>query len=206
MSVATKPTTRVIGGQDQADSDSLDNGDNRLVDLRFALAGGAIAAVTLFAGVAVVGRVSPYEGLALLQSVQPSVRFFASSVMAASATVMALMLTLLGFTYNTEWNFRATHFRRIRQISLLASASISLSVVTLMFMGLPVDEADGLRLYHHIVYYGLTAAAALLGGLMMSIVMMLQRTITGLVYIGHPSAQSDLIDSEDGASEPLESS
>lgn len=178
----------------------------RFVDIRFALAGGALAALTLFAGVAVVGQVSPYEGLVLLHSVQPSVRFFASSVMAGGTTVLALMLTLIGFTYTTDWEFREVHYRRIRQISLLASAAIGLSVVTLMFMGLPVDEADGLRLYHHFVYYALTAAAALLGGLMIAIVLMLQRTITGLVNIGHPRAESDLIETELRTDAALDSS
>lgn len=197
-------TTEQITEQEVSDRSEADD-SSRFVDLRFALAGGAIAAIGLFSGVAVVGQVSPYEGLVLLQSVQPSVLFFASSVMAAGATVMALMLTLLGFTYNTDINFRGLHYRRIRQISLLASIAIVLSVVTLMFMGLPVDEADGLRLYYHVVYYALTAMAALLGGLMIAVVMMLQRTITGLVNIGHPSASSELIEAIEHDRDELES-
>lgn len=169
---------------------------SRVVDLRFALAGGAVAAVTLFAGVAVVGGVTPYEGRELLEAVLPTIRFLASSVMAAGATVLALMLTLLGITYATEWTFRDVHFHRISQISLLASGAIGLSVVTLLFLGLPVGEADGLRLYHHVVYYGLIASASLLGGLTIAIVLMLHRSIRGLVAIGHSTGNSELIDGD----------
>ena len=182
---------------------SADKRDGRVVDLHFALAGGAVAAMALFAGVAVVGRVSPYEGLDLLDAVLPTIRFLASSVMASAATVMALMLASLGITYSTRWHYRDVHYHRIGQISLLASIAIVLSVVTLLFVGLPVGEADGLRLYHHLVYYGLTASASLLGGLTVAVVLMLHRTIRGLVAIGHSASESELIerDASAGAAE-----
>lgn len=179
------------------DGGQADGRDLRVVDLHFALAGGAVAAVAMFGGIAVVGRVTPYEGLDLLDAVLPTIRFLASSVMAAGATVLALMLTLLGITYTTRWKFRDAHYHRIGQISLLASISIVLAVVVLLFLGLPVGEADGLRLYHHIVYYGLTASASLLGGLTVAVVLMLHRTIRGLVAIGHSSAKSELIEAEE---------
>lgn len=175
---------------------------SRMIDLHFALAGGAVAAVSLFAGVAVVGGVTPYEGRELLEAVLPTLQFLTSAVMAAMATVLALMLTLLGITYTTEWTFRDVHFHRISQISLLASAAIGLSVVTLLFLGLPVGEAEGLRLYHHIVYYGLMAAASLLGGLTIAVVLMLHRSIRGLVAIGHSSGNSELINSDDPEKTP----
>lgn len=184
-------------GQDQLrDEPDLQKSGVRFMDIRFALVGGAVAALTLFGGVAIVGGVTPYESLSLINAVLPTIRFLASSVMAAGTTILALMLTLLGITYTTEWTFSHIHYRRLKQISLLASVSIVLSVVILLFLGLPVDEADGLRLYHNIVYYGLTGAASILGGLMVAIVLMLHRTISGLIAIGHPTAESELIEAE----------
>ena len=163
-------------------------------DLRFALVGGAVAALILFASVAVVGGVSPYEGLTLLRAVLPTARFLTSGVMAAGLTVLALMLTLLGISYSTEWTFRDVHYRRLGQIALLASVAIVLAVVTLVFMGLPVEEAEGLRTYHHVIYYGLIGSLSLLSGLMIAIVLMLHRTISGLIAIGHSLGNSDLIE------------
>lgn len=171
----------------------------RFVDLRFALLGGAVAALVMFAGVAAVGRVTPFVGLKLLQSVLPTIRFLASSALAAGATVMALMLTLLGLTFTSQWEFRDVHYRRISQISLLATIAILLSVVVLLFLGLPVEEADQLQTYYDIVYYALLMAASLLGGLLTAIALMLHRTIQGLVAIGHPEGDSDLIEGEHGS-------
>ncbi len=165
----------------------------RFVDLREALAGGGVAAAVLFVVVAVVGSVSPFEARGLLEASLPTIRFLASSVMASVATVMALMLTLLSLTYTSQYEFREIHFRRIRQISVLSTVTIVAAVVLLLFLGFPVNEADGLRLYYGIVYYGVTGSASLLGGLLIAIVLMLHRTIRGLVDIGHPHGESHLI-------------
>lgn len=169
----------------------------RFVDLREALIGGGVAAAVLFMVVAAVGSVSPFEAIRLLEAVLPTIRFLSSSVMAAVATVMALMLTLLSLTYSSKYEFRELHFRRIRQISVLSTVAIVASVVLLLFLGLPVGEADQLRVYYDVVYYGVTAAASILGGLLIAIVLMLHRTITGLVDIGHPAGESQLIHIED---------
>lgn len=155
-----------------------------------------MTSIALFAGVAIVGRISSYEGRVLLESILPTTRFFTAGVMASGTTVLALMLTLLGLTYATEWTFRDLHYRRISQISMLSSVSIVVSIVTLVFLGLPVEEAEGLRLYYNVIYYAVTGSASVLGGLMVAVVLMLHRTISGLVAIGNPTAESNLIEAE----------
>lgn len=166
----------------------------RFVDMRDALVGGAVAAAVLFLVVIVVGTVSSFEARRLLTSALPTIRFLASSVLAAGATIMALMLTLLSLTYSSEYKFRELHYRRIRQISILSTVSIVSSVVLLLFLGVPVEEAEQLRLYYDVVYYATTGAASVLGGLLIATVLMLYRTIAGLIDIGHPRGQSQLIE------------
>ncbi len=168
----------------------------RFVDLKWALAGGALTAATLFAGIGAVGRIGSFEALRLLESVLPTVRFLTSSVLAAGVTVLALMLTLLGLTYSTQWNFREAHYRRIVQISTLATITIVMSIGILLFLGIPLEAADRLRTYYNIVYYAVNASASIVGGMLVSTVLMLLQTIRGLVAIGHPNSQSDLIEED----------
>ncbi len=189
----TQTTTRVREENEERAAGSEGRFAQRFVDLRFALMGGAVAALVMFAGVAAAGRVTPFVGRKLLQSVLPTIRFLASSGLAAGATVMALMLTLLGLTLTSKWEFREQHFRRIRQISLLATGALLLSVIMLLFLGLPVEEAEQLQTYYDVVYYSMLVAASLLGGLLIAIALMLHRTISGLVAIGHPDGESDLV-------------
>ncbi|NNL69571.1 MAG: hypothetical protein HKO70_06380 [Acidimicrobiia bacterium] len=163
-------------------------------DAKWALVGGAVTAASLFVGVAAVGRIGSFEGLRLLESILPTVRFMASSVLTAGVTVLALMLTLIGLTFTSEWEFSETHFRRLRRIALVTTFTIVLSVVVLLFISLPIEEADTLKTYYDVAYYAVAGASSLLGGAVVAVILMLYQTISGLVAIGLPKGQSDLIE------------
>lgn len=160
--------------------------EHRLGDLKFALVGGGIAAACMFIGVAVVGAVRSHEAQVLLESVRPSLQFLSSGSLAAGATIVALMLTLLGISFSMDVDFSGVHFERIKIISLLASIAMVLSVTVLLFLLLPVAEREGSTLYNSIVYYTLIAGGAALGGISTSVALMLHRTVVGIAKIGHP--------------------
>lgn len=170
----------------------------RFSDFRWAIVGGVLTAIALFTGLAVVGNIGSFEALRLLESVLPTIRFLSSSVMAAAVTVLALMLTLLGLTYSTQWEFKDRHYRRIAQISWMATITMVLSVGILLFLGIPLEAADRLRTYYNVIYYALTVAGAVIGGLIVTTVLLLMQTIRGLVAIGHPEGTSDLIEDPAG--------
>ncbi len=155
--------------------------------------GGVFAAVMLFAGGAAVGRVGSVESIRLLEGTLPTVRFLASSILAAGVTVLALILTLIGLTFSTEWRFSEVHFRRVAKISTLTTVMIVLSIAILIFIGLPLEESEELLRYYNLVYYAIMGASAVLGGVLVSVILMLHQTINGLIAIERPERESDLI-------------
>lgn len=167
----------------------------RLGEFRWAMVGGVLAAIGLFAGVAAVGRIGSFEALGLLESILPTVRFLASTIVGASVTVLALMLTVLGLTYSTEWEFRPAHFLRLRQIAGLTTLNIVVSLGLLLLIGIPLEAADHLRTYYNAIYYVVIGTGAVTAGILVATVLLLWRTIGGFVAIGHPNAESDLIES-----------
>ncbi len=180
---------------EQERSDSREN--DRRTDLRHALVGGAIAAVIGFGGMALVGTVSSYEAERLVQAALPSLRFLASTLAAAGATIMALMLTMLSLTHGQDRDFKPSHYHRLRQVSTLCSVLIAGSVLLLLFLAIPIEESDTVQRAYSYVYYGLSAAAATATGLLVAIVMMLNYAIRNLVGIFVPGASSDLIQAEE---------
>ncbi len=176
----------------------------RFVDTGRALAGGAVAAVAVFGGIAAVGQVTAFQGRKLLEATLPTIRFLTSSVLAAAVTILALMLTLLGLTLNSKWKFHESHYLRIRQISTMTTAALILSVGVLMFLSIPLEESESLRTWYDIVYYAIAVASSVLGGLVISIVLMLNYAIRGLVDIGHPEGDSHLIADQDAAEDERE--
>lgn len=163
------------------------------VDMKWTVAGGAFAAVILFLVGSAVGVVSQHEARHLLQGAIPTIRFLTSSVLAAGATILALMLTLISLTEATELDFKPSHFRRVELISLMNAVAIILSVMLLAFLSVPLEESDGpLSELYHVVYYLVMVGASLLGGIMVTIVLMLHNAVRGLVGAMSPMGSSHL--------------
>lgn len=161
-------------------------------DRRVAAIGGVVSAVIGFGGMAIVGSASAIEARRLLDNVMPTVRFGASAYIAGGATVLALMLTLLTFSISNELEFRESHYRRIRDISVLTAILMAASVAVLMFLSFPLGEADVDRSLYTWLYYAMLLGGALVGGLFIAIVLMLLDAVHELIRAGQDPASSAL--------------
>lgn len=159
-------------------------------DLATTAAGGLVTAITLFLAVWSVGLLGTAEARVLLESSFPSIRFLASSVVTVGATVLALMLTVLGFSESADRRFRTLHYRRIKHISLMTVVAIVASVALLLLLSVPLEESETLRAFYDYVYYAFLAATSLLGGLVVAIVLLLHRTIKGLATAVSPEERT----------------
>lgn len=155
--------------------------------------GGAVAAVALFGMSIGVGRIGDFQALRLIEAVLPTSRFLASSAVAAGATVLALLLTLLGLSLNSEFRFGAQLYQRARYITVLSVAAIVVGVGVLLAVAVPVAEVEGLDGFYDLLYYVLVVALSVLGGIMVTIGLMIAETLFGLIGIGHPEGSSPFL-------------
>ena len=167
--------------------------DDRRTDLRYAIAGGVAAAVIGFAGMAIVGTATSFEARRLLDAVLPTVRFAASAYVAGGATILALMLTLITFSITHDLEFRASHYRRIRQIAALTTAVIAGSVMLLMFLSFPLGEAEVDRGWYLWVYYAILLGGAVTGGTFIALVLMLYYAVRELIVVGEDPSGSAIV-------------
>lgn len=176
-----------------------DPGGEGLVDRNLALAGGGVAALLTFVAMYALGSVGSVEARILLESTLPSIRFLYSTLGTASATILALMLTLLGLSEATERRLKHVHYRRVQQISWMAAVALLLSVGLLMVLIFPLEEAEGFPSgWFNIVYYVILGFSAVLGGLMFSLVAMLMNAIRHLVRVVRPGVEAPIaMDEED---------
>lgn len=166
-------------------------------EVRGAIIGGFVASLALFAMVIAVGSVASFEALRLIESVQPGARFLASTVIAAAITVLALLLTLLGLSMNSEFSFHERLYTRARHITRLSVACIIMGVVLLLAIGVPLEEVEEVRPYYSVLYYLLTGVMASVGGLVVAMGLMIGSTLRGLIEIQQPDAVSDLLHDDD---------
>lgn len=165
----------------------------RFVDAKWAIAGGLFTALFAVGIMSLVGRIGDYEARRLLEASIPTIRFLSSSIMTASATVLALMLTLLAMSAETEAELTGVHYQRIQQASVMAVVALIASIAVLMILTFPLEESDELQEFYNIVYYTLLGASAVLGGMMVAVVLMLLNAIRELVRLFHPQGSSRVV-------------
>jgi hypothetical protein len=176
----------------------VSDGDrNSFVDLRQALIGGGIAAVIAGLGVGTTGVASGAEARALLESVLPTIRFLSSTVITASATILALMLTILNLSKGLDRQLTPAHYQRVRQISLLASVTIIAGTILLLFLSIPIGDSEVLAGWYRPIYYGIVVTSSLVGGSQVAVVLMLLRSVDGLISIA-TGDESHLVEDDAG--------
>ena len=163
------------------------------VGSRRALYGGVIAGAVTLAGQWLLGSIySGYEARQFLESMSSSALYFGSAIVTASATILALMLTILSLTSQSDDDFDKVFYLRIERIGKLATIALMGGIVLLLFLSIPIKEADKVpSSWFTIIYYVLMTFLAALAGILISIVLMLQNSIGSLISIIRPSAEQE---------------
>lgn len=151
-------------------------------DVTQAAIAAVLASVVTFGGGYAVGSITGFEALRLLEASLPTIRFLASGTMTATATILALMLTLLSLSYGTDFRMRDVHYRRVKVIARVDTIGFVISTVFLLLLIIPLEETEQVSpdLYATI-YYGVLATSAGIGGVLIAIVLMLYQTVCDVI-------------------------
>lgn len=169
-------------------------GDDKKNILRYALWGGIVTTMIIFLGTYLMGKVSSTEAIANLREIRPSIRFTCSSVMTATATILALLLTLLSFAHNTDKRLKSWHYERIHWIGRFAIGAFAGAMILLMLLNLPLENADeSMKRYYSIVYYALLSYSAILGGAMITIIVLLYEAARDMIMLFRPDSNADYL-------------
>ena len=114
------------------------------VDQRMAWASGLFIVLVGATARFAIGRVySSGKATDLIDTLADSGLYLGSGIATASATMLALMLTILSMTRNTDSEFHEDMYRRVYRVSIMATLSLVGAVVLLLALTIPVQEMDG---------------------------------------------------------------
>lgn len=169
------------------------------IDTKRAAIGGVVSAAVALTGVLIVNISSGSEARILLEGMLPSIRFLSSAVSTATATILALMLTMLSVSRAREEKFKPTHYNRVHQIALVDTVTFAAAIILLLFVSIPISQSQNEvpAIFYTILYYLILGYAAVLGGALVSIVFMLYNAITDMVRVVHPTRESNLLIEQD---------
>jgi type IV secretory pathway ATPase VirB11/archaellum biosynthesis ATPase len=84
-----------------------------------AILGGIIGGVVIFVGTILLGEISSYEAKVLIEKSISGLNTLCNTVVLASATILALMLTLLGVGLRSNLKFNKIYYQcesRVRRV------------------------------------------------------------------------------------------
>ncbi|WP_340586543.1 hypothetical protein [Erythrobacter alti] len=125
---------------------------------------------------------STAEATQLIEALSRAGLYLGSAIVTASATTLALMLTLIGMIRRMEKDFDTETYRDVDLIARLATASLLISLMVLLAFTLPVGEFEELPQDWFIhLYNGMFAACVIMVGLVAATVSVLYRTVRRVI-------------------------
>lgn len=161
--------------------------------------GGLLTGGIALGGQYLIGQVySGYKALQLLEAVASSSLYLGSAIVTASATIIALMLTMISLTKQSEGEFDSLFFYRIQRIGSLSAVSLTAGILLLLVLSIPLQESDQVPVaWYETIYYVLISFVAGLSGLLVAIVLMLLNAMNSLIDVLRPTVEEDVEEVKD---------
>jgi len=177
-----------------------------------AFLGGAICLVAILAGTFLLGRLSGYEAKVLIKNSLDGLNTLCNTVALASATILALLLTLLGLSSSSKSKLKKEHYHHVLQIAKLDTAVFIAAVMSFLLLNLPITESESVPAnWFSIIYYISLGISSILSASLIVVVLMLYNTvvniikIVGLGIMDHPLADYDAGDGKQEVDEDVKS-
>jgi hypothetical protein len=148
---------------------------------------GIVGLVGLMARLAIGRYYSGGEARELIAAMTDSALFLNAAIATGSATIIALMLTLLGLARDAHDEFRRAFHDRIRTIAWLATVALVGAVLLLVTLTIPVVESEAIPVHwYRNLWWAFSGLIALVSGLFVSVVITLLVTVIGAVGVLGP--------------------
>lgn len=151
---------------------------------RRALYGGVISAIIMGLGAYLLGNISGYEAKVLIKTSLPGINTLCNTIALASATILALLLTLLSVSSGTKSKLTKEHYIQVLLIAKLDTTVFILAILFFQLLNIPIIEAENVPSSWYIaIYYVSLALSSLLSGGLISVVLMLYNAVSSIIRI-----------------------
>jgi len=162
-----------------------------------AIYGGLIATLFTGAGIFLLGNVSGYEAKHLLKVSLSGFNMLCNTIVLASATILALLLTVLSVSSGSENNIKKQHYLKVLSIAKFDVILFISALILFQFFNMPIMESDNVPTsWFDIIYWSTLISSSVISGMMIVVVLMLYNAVTNLIAIiglgeDHPMLSKD---------------
>lgn len=148
------------------------------------LLGGIAAALFTGLGAFLLGDISGYEAKELINSSLNGINMLCNTIILASATILALLLTLLGISSGTESKIKKIHYQQVLTIAKFDTGLFVSALILFQLFNIPITESENLPISWFAYIYWITLlSSSLLSGFMVSVILLLYNTVTNIINI-----------------------
>ena len=169
-----------------------------------AIFGGIISLLVILTGSYLLGELSGYEAKVLIKNSLDGLNMLCNTIVLASATILALLLTLLGLSSGSNTKLKDDHYRHVLQIAKVDTVVFVAALMSFLLFNLPITESDNVpNNWFNYIYYGSLFISSILSAALVVVVLMLYNTvvniirIVGLREIDHPLTQQEKEEQEE---------
>lgn len=149
-----------------------------------AILGGVISLIIILLGSFLLGRLSGYEAKELIKNSISGANTLYNTIALASATILALLLTLLGISSGSKTKLKEEHYLHVLQIAKLDTAVFIAAVMSFLILNLPITESDSVPdNWFNTIYYISLGLSSILSAALIVVVLMLYNTVVSIIKI-----------------------
>lgn len=170
-----------------------------------ALIGGLISACMIALCVFLLGNVSGYEAKQLLKASIPGINMLCNTIILASATILALLLTLLGVSSGVESKLKDQHYFEVMNIAKIDTMLFIGVLIMFQLFNIPITESENVETqWFKIIYWSVLLASSIISGAMVVVILMLYNTVTNIIEIVGLGKEHPLVNNPDDEDELAE--
>ena len=176
---------------------------NFFEEYKMPLYGGILTAVFSGAAVYLLGNLSGFEAIKLIETIIPRISSLFNTIILASATILALILTLLGISSGSESKLKKYHYKQVLSLARFASFLFIVTLVVFQFLNIPIEEAENIpSSWYSNIYWIILFVSSLLSGIMVAVILMLYHIIHNIIIIvglgeDHPLIDNDKVEDKE---------
>ncbi len=149
-----------------------------------AIIGGFISMMVIALGTIMLGRLSGYEAKELIKSSLDGMNTLCNTIALASATILALLLTLLSLSSSSRSELKMEFYKDVLRIAKLDTIIFIAAVITFLLFNLPITESDNVpNNWFNILYYLSLGVSSVLSAALIVVVLLLYNTVVNLIQI-----------------------
>lgn len=173
-----------------------------LLNNKRAIYGGVITFFIITTGVFLLGNISGYEAKNLLEASLSGINMLCNTIVLASATILALLLTLLGISSGTESKLKDGHYLEVLNIAKIDTILFIVTLIMFQLFNIPITESSEVPTgWFNIIYWITLFISSVLSGAMVVVILMLYNTVTNIILIVGLKQDHELIYKEEDVEE-----